>query len=80
MSNRKIRKLSDMIDESKKDVGTLEKKLVLAKNKCDDGQINKAEFTKVRIQLSESIRGKRTMIARWEKARLTEERRLREKK
>jgi hypothetical protein len=80
MSNRKIRKLTDMIDAGKKDVGSLERKLALAKDKCDDGQINKAEFTKVRIQLSEGIRGKRTMIARWEKARLNEERRLRKKK
>ena len=80
MSNRKIRKLTDMIEEGKKDVEDLEKKLKVAKEKSDDGKINKAEFTKVRLQLSERIRGKRTMIARWEKGRLNEERRLREEK
>ena len=80
MSNRKIRKLTDMIEDAKKDVKDLEAKLKLAKEKSDRGQINKAEFTKVRLQLSERIRGKRTMIARWEKGRLNEERRLREKK
>ena len=80
MSTRKIRKLTDMIEKGKKDVEDLEKRLMKAKEKADEGHIDKAEFTKARLHLSESIRGKRTMIARWEKARLNEERRLREKK
>jgi len=78
--NRKIRKLTDMIEEAIKEVDGLEKKLKSAKEKLDAGDINKADFTKARMQLSERIKGKRSMIARWEKARLNEERRLKEKK
>jgi len=78
--NRKIRKLTDMIEEAKKEVKGLEDKLEEAKGKLDEGKINKADFTKARMQLSERIKGKRAMIARWEKARLNEERRLKEKK
>jgi hypothetical protein len=80
MANRKIRKLTEMIEGAKKEVGELEHKLKEAKEKVDKGRISKADFTKARMHLSESIRGKRTLIARWEKARLNEERRLREKK
>jgi len=80
MSNRKIRKLTDMIENGKKDVEELEERLRKAKEKADKGHIDKAQFTKARLQLSEGIRGKRTMIARWEKARLNEERKLREAK
>jgi len=78
--NRKIRKLTDMIEEAKKEVKDLEHRLNSAKAKLDKGDINKADFAKARMQLSERIKGKRTMIARWEKARLNEERRLKEKK
>ncbi len=78
--NRKIRKLTDMIAEAKKEVKELEDKLEATKKKLDKGDINNADFTKARMHLSERIKGKRTMIARWEKARLNEERRLREKK
>jgi len=78
--NRKIRKLTDMIEEGKKEVKELEHRLTSAKVKLDKGDINKADFTKARMQLSERIKGKRTMMARWEKARLNEERRLKEKK
>jgi chromosome segregation ATPase len=78
--NRKIRKLTDMIEEAKKEVKELEDKLEKAKHRLDKGEIIKADFTKARMQLSERIKGKRTMIARWEKARLNEERRLKEKK
>jgi len=78
--NRKIRKLTDMIEEARKEVKDLEHKLNSAKLKLDKGDISKADFTKARMQLSERIKGKHAMMARWEKARLTEERRLREKK
>ena len=78
--NRKIRKLTDMIVEGKKEVEELEHKLEAAKEKLDEGKISNADFTKARMQLSERIKGKRTLIARWEKARLNEEHRLREKK
>jgi hypothetical protein len=78
--NRKIRKLTGMIEDAKKEVVDLEHKLEAAKKKLDKGEIIKADFTKARMQLSERIKGKRTMIARWEKARLNEEHRLREKK
>ena len=78
--NRKIRKLTEMIEEAKKEVKALELRLNSAKDKLDNGDINKADFAKARMQLSERIKGKRTMIARWEKARLNEERRLKDKK
>jgi hypothetical protein len=78
--NRKIRKLTDMIEEAGKEVKDLEHKLNSAKLKLDKGDISKADFTKARMQLSERIKGKHAMMARWEKARLNEERRLREKK
>ncbi|MBM4250106.1 MAG: hypothetical protein FJ149_11930 [Euryarchaeota archaeon] len=78
--NRKIRKLTEMIEGAKKEARELEDKLEAAKAKLDAGRINKAEFSKVRMQLSESIKGKRTVVARWEKARLNEERRLKDKR
>lgn len=78
--NRKIRKLTEMIGGAKKEVEELEGKLKSAKRKLDEGDISNADFTKARMQLSEKIKGKRAAIARWEKARLNEERRLREKK
>lgn len=78
--NRKIRKLTQMIGDAKKEVEELERKLKTAKKRLDEGDINNADFTKARMQLSERIKGKRTMITRWEKARLNEEHRLREKK
>jgi hypothetical protein len=78
--NRKIRKLTQMIVDAKKEVEELERKLKTAKKRLDDGEINNADFTKARMHLSERIKGKRTMITRWEKARLNEEHRLREKK
>jgi len=78
--NRKIRKLTEMIEEAKKEVKELEHRLGAAKDKLDRGAISNADFTKARMQLSERIKGKRSAITRWEKARLNEERRLREKK
>ena len=59
--NRKIRKLTEMIEGAKKEARELEDKLEAAKAKLDAGRINKAEFSKVRMQLSESIKGKRTV-------------------
>ncbi len=78
--NRKIRKLTDMITQAKKDVKELEERLAAAKLKLDRGDITNADFTKARMQLSERLKGKRAVIAKWEKARLNEEHRLREKK
>ena len=80
MSNRKIRKLNEMIAQAKKEQVELEDRLRLAKGRLDRGEISKADFTKTRMTFSEKIKGKRAIIARWEKARLNEEHKLRDKK
>jgi hypothetical protein len=80
MSDRKIRKLSEMIDDAKKAVEELEEKLEKARTRCDLGEITKAEYTKARMDISDRIRGKRGSIVRYEKARLNAERLVKDKK
>jgi len=80
MSDRKIRKLTEMIDDSKKEVKELEEKLTRCKRRCDRGEITKAEFTMARMDISDRIRGKHGSIVRYEKARLNAERLLKDKK
>ncbi|MEM2976681.1 MAG: hypothetical protein QXW06_03385, partial [Thermoplasmata archaeon] len=78
MSERKIRKLTEMIEEAKKEVLELEGRLERAKKRCDEGEITKADFSKARMELSNRIRGQRSRIVRLEKARLNLERKMRE--
>ncbi|MGQ9583056.1 MAG: hypothetical protein ACUVV6_06030 [Thermoplasmatota archaeon] len=80
MSERKIRKLTEMIEKAREEVGELEERLRRAKERCHEGRLSKADYAKAKMELSNLIRGQRARIVRLEKARLNLERMMKEKR
>jgi hypothetical protein len=78
MSLSKIRKLTKQIEKLENNIADLEARIDLAFEKVEAGDISKAEYYKYKQELSVEARAIRGTIRRKEKARLFQERKLRD--
>lgn len=75
----KTEKLNKQIMELERKIEIEEMKIEDARHRCDDKEISKAQFTKIKQNCTERARAFRGSIARKEKARLMIERKIKDK-
>ena len=80
MSQRKINKLTKQIEKLEDRIAVLEERIDVAHEKVEDGEISKAEYYKYKQELSVEARAIRGTIRRKEKARLFQERKVRDER
>ena len=78
MSESKVRKLTKQIEKLEGSIAQLEDRIEIAREKAENGDINKAEFYKYKQELTVEARAIRGTIRRKEKARLIQERNVKE--
>ena len=67
------------LEKTEKEIETLSKKLELQRKRQEVGEITKAEFSKFKAKMDTKERELRSRIHRYQKLRVTRERRLKEK-
>ncbi len=77
--DKKIQKLGKMIQAKQRDLGLLDRRLEIAKNRVTGGEISKGEFQRMHIEINRKRKGLRSTITRYERQRLNRERALKEK-
>ena len=80
MSEGKIKKLTKQIEKLEDKILELEDRIELAREKADDGEISKADFYRYKQELTIDARKIRGTIRRKEKARLFQERKVRDQR
>ena len=77
--DKKIQKLGKMIQAKERDLGLLDRRGEIAKNRVASGEISKGEFQRMHIEINRKRKGLRSTITRFERQRLNRERALKEK-
>ena len=74
-----MKKYTKLIEKTEKELEVLERKLGLARKREEVGEITKAEFSKIKAKMDTKERKLRARIHRYQKLRITVERRKKEK-
>jgi hypothetical protein len=80
MSKRKIFKLAWQIKKKEREIRQIEDRIDRARVLLEDGELSKAEYTKIKMDLAAKIRGIRSTIKRKRLARMRIEQKMKEKR